>query len=139
MLFSDMSRPKDDTWCTIRRKRLFHYLKDEIFIIRGKKYIVPKGYIFDGATVPRALQGFISVTGISFEAASLHDYLYDTQGKGLKGEYNLTREEVDMIFFMHMLQEGVPKSQAKLMYWAVRTPVGQKYWNTASFPDYIKT
>ena len=125
-------------WDAKKRKRLFSYLVDQTFTIAGRKYTVPAGYWFDGATVPGLLEGLFSPTGITFFAASLHDFLYDTRGRGLHGEYSLSRKEVDEIFYLHMLQDETPRAQARLMWLGVRTPVGQGFWDRDSFPHYLK-
>jgi hypothetical protein len=130
-------RPKIDRWCKVKNKRLFAYLQDETFTVNGREFTVPAFYWFDGATVPRLLWWLYSPTGIAFEAASLHDFLCDTKGRGLYGEYNLTKLEVDELFYEHLLQDETPPLQAKTMYLGVRTWIGQKYWDKESFPYYL--
>jgi hypothetical protein len=132
-------RPTFSKWCPVKRKRLFAYLQDEIFIVNNKAYTVPAGYWFDGATTQRPLWGVFSPTGIAFFPAGLHDFLCDTKGRGLYGEYNLTKMQVDKIFYDHLLMEDTPKAQAKLMFAGVRTPIGQLYWDNESFPHYLLT
>jgi hypothetical protein len=121
-------------YCPKRKKRLWAYAEDQLFIVAGMKFKVPAGYWFDGATVPRPFHWLFSPTGIAFEAAALHDWLYDTQGAG----YALTRKDVDWLFYRHMLQDKTPRLQAWIMWLAVRTPAGKAYWDKDSFPEYLK-
>lgn len=127
-------RPTDSEYFPERGKRLWWYLTDQTFIVGGKAYTVPAGYLFDGSTVPGVLEGLFSPTGVTFHAGALHDFLYDTKGKGLRGEYNLTRRQVDRIFYLHMLAENTPRVQARIMHAGVRTFIGAGYWRRESFP-----
>jgi len=76
--------------------------------------IIPIGFVTDGASIPRFLW---RVFGHPFQAkflraAVIHDYLL------AKALY--TKEIADEIFYIILLQDGVGKRKAKLMYWAVR-------------------
>jgi hypothetical protein len=119
-----------------KRKPLFSYQQDREFIINGVRFLVPSGYWSDGATVPLPVRWLFNPAGKTFRPSVLHDWLYDTQGEGMRGYtlHSLTRKEVDRIFLAHMIEEGTPKLQAYLMYWAVRTPFGKAYWEDDSYP-----
>ncbi len=122
-----------------KRKALYTYAENKVIELGGQTYVIPADYWFDGATVPRPLWGVFSPNGIAFHAAALHDWLYDTQGKGMSGfsQHSLCRKKVDLLFYRMMRMEGTPRAQARLMYWAVRTPVGKKYWDSDSYPYYL--
>lgn len=49
----------------------FHYtLKD------GAEVVIPKGFIFDGASIPKFFRTLLSPTGLLFIPGLLHDYAY---------------------------------------------------------------
>lgn len=122
-----------------KHKTMWAYPEDREFYVAGKTFVVPAHYEFDGATVPGLIEGLFSPTGVTFEAASLHDWLYDTWGLGhpLFSRHDLSRRDVDEIFFRHMLQDSTPKLQAQLMWLGVRTPKGKQFWDDNSYPDYL--
>ena len=84
--------------------------KDDIIII-------PKGFIFDGATVPRIFWTIIPPLGRYTRAACLHDYLIDVKWRK---EKVITRKEADIIFLESMKAIKVNKLLAYTMYSAVR-------------------
>lgn len=126
-------------WCPQKRKPLFRYGYDKHFQVAGQHFIIPAAYEFDGATVPRPLWGIFSPLGVAFEAASLHDWLYDTKGRGMASYslHRLSKEEVDQVFWYHMMQDHTPQLQAWLMKAGVKTPIGQKFWENDSYPHYL--
>lgn len=53
-------------------------LKEDFeFELSGKKHYIPKGFVFDGASVPRFLWVFLSPVGILLLGSMIHDYLYE--------------------------------------------------------------
>ena len=94
------------------------------------EYEIPKGFIYDGASIPWFLWSIIRVTpdGLHRAATILHDALYIAKGKVAvlylrrNEELNITlsRKEVDQIFLQQMLFLGMPEKKAKLMYRGVR-------------------
>jgi len=102
---------------------------------RGKRYelnksyvyediTVPKGFQYDGASVPRIFMFLIGFErdGIHRPAALVHDFLY--QNKGYSGNNNqvvvYSRKQCDRIFFEIMKKVGVMHWHAILAYYAVR-------------------
>ena len=73
---------------------------------------VPKGFEFDGASVPQALWSFLAPAGEAMEAACVHDYFYITTLK--------TKEFADDVFYKMLLRYGVDPDKAYLAYRAVR-------------------
>lgn len=70
-------------WITYTRK--WRLVEDWYFILpysnenkvtRFILFMVPKGFVFDGASVPKFLRGFLSPVGILFLPGILHDYAY---------------------------------------------------------------
>jgi len=43
---------------------------------RGFTFIIPKGFIFDGASIPRIFWNMLSPSGYLFLAGLLHDFIY---------------------------------------------------------------
>ena len=85
------------------------------------KIIVPKGFIFDFASIPKLFWNIFSPNGGRYDRAScLHDWLYATQC--------LSRKESDWIFYLAMLDDRTPKWKAKIFYWGVRVG-GSFAWN----------
>lgn len=74
--------------------------------------VVPAGFVFDGASVPQMLWSFLDPAGEAFEAAAVHDYLYETSLK--------TKEFADKSFKMMLLLYGVNERKAEIAYRAVR-------------------
>lgn len=77
-----------------------------------KVITVPKGFVSDLASSPRALWVLFPPFGKYTKAAILHDWLYT--------EKKLARKDCDKVFLEAMQVLGVPKSNSHPMYWAVR-------------------
>lgn len=79
--------------------------KDEI--------IVPAGFIYDGASVPRIFTAILPNSGERYDrAACLHDFLYATR--------MFDRKKCDEIFLEAMKFDKVAKWKAWAMYQSVR-------------------
>lgn len=76
---------------------------------------VPKGFRTNLASSPRPLWFAISPFGKHNAAAVVHDYLYSKENNT-----GINRTLADKIFYKIMLECGVNKIKAKLMYLAVR-------------------
>lgn len=74
--------------------------------------VVPKGFITDGATIPKPLWAFMRPEGYLFEAAILHDYLYQDRKE--------IRVEADYHLYSVAVMYGCPKWKARAAYLAVR-------------------
>lgn len=113
---------------------------------------IPKGFVFDGASVPRicwTLTGLLP-TGIHLGAACIHDYLYQKRGRLNQREVCLRRldkntevreedkwlpvqgvwdrKQCDDMFLKVMKVAGETMWKAQTMYWAVRT-FGAAAWD----------
>ncbi len=81
----------------------------------GERLIVPRGFEFDGASVPLPFTLFVPQThSLYLAAAALHDYLYSI------GPDWLTRKNADRIFRDAMIVCGLNWIWAGLMWRAVR-------------------
>lgn len=59
-------------------RRRYELLEDWVcdFLGRGFTFIIPKGFIFDGASIPRLFWNILSPNGYLFLAALIHDFIY---------------------------------------------------------------
>lgn len=83
---------------------------------------IPKGYLTDGASVPRILWSICPRWDKSHKAVILHDYLCEYRIVTINGSpTQISREEADKIFLLALKDEGLSKLKYSLMYGAVRT------------------
>lgn len=109
-------------------------LNDElVFAVTNGRITVPKNFITDGASRPQVTGSLCNrMSGAEAEAAVLHDWLYSKDsGPGLR------RKQADDIFYDAMVEDGVPKWKAKLIYAGVRVG-GGKSWKACHSLDKIK-
>jgi hypothetical protein len=91
----------------------------------GDKYseqwvYVPRGYLTDGASVPRIFWGFLPPWGVYGQAAIVHDYLCEFLSITVEGQpVSITRKRCDEIFLEAMKVLGVPTLQRHAMFCAV--------------------
>jgi hypothetical protein len=80
---------------------------------------VPRGFIYDGASIPRFCWSLIGLGrfGDILGAATVHDWLYVHSGYVVEGYY--PKSKADRIFYDLMLLSDISKLQSKLAYWAV--------------------
>ena len=99
--------------------------------------VVPRGFRYDGASVPRALWSLIGLRpdGLVRAAALLHDWIYRHGGRLPPGSYrrddgeggDWTREATDRLFARVMRESGVSKLKRRLAYLGVRVG-GRRSW-----------
>lgn len=79
----------------------------------GKEWTVPAGYIVNGASIPRAVWASVGGpwSGKYRNASVVHDYL--------TAERFSSSKIVHRLFYDGMIESGVSKARAKLMYAAV--------------------
>lgn len=117
---------------------LFHrrdFLLGEDFFYRlptGEDVCIPKGFQFDGASVPRILWSILNPVGILLIPGLLHDYAYRYQH--LPGPDNLsvveyeTRREADAMFLeVCLVTNGMPT--LNLIVSALQKTFGWIGWN----------
>lgn len=108
------------------------------------RLIVPAGFEYDGASVPRFLWSITGILpdGLQREAALFHDWIYHHEGCLPKGSYQTeirgrwldvkkcwTRKNTDRLFGRHMREASVPKVRRRMAFIAVRL-FGRKAWRT---------
>lgn len=87
------------------------------------KYPIPRGYEFDGASIPRLIRwmpGYQRV-GRHLWAALIHDYTIDDSRKPYEERViDLPRAVADALFITLLLDTGVAARQSRMMHRAVR-------------------
>ena len=101
------------------KMRNFVLVKPVNVEIDGREFTIPKGFITDFASVPKAFWSILPPMGKYGLAALLHDYLYRT---GL-----VSRKEADKLFLKMMKKLGVSRWKRIVMYLAVRVFGGKAY------------
>ena len=107
-------------------------LKDFEYTMNGTNYVIPKGFSFDGASIPKFLRTFFSPVGVLLIGGLVHDYMYkyaackpaDKKGQLLLVDQKKSDEifrdiniEVNGFYFMNYLA-----------YWSLRLG-GFVAWN----------
>ncbi len=106
--------------------------KDWKYNIDGKEYVIPAGFTFDGASIPKFLRTFFSPVGVLLIGGLVHDYAYkyktllEIDKKKTMGE--LTQKRADEIFRdINIIVNGF-YSMNYLAYWSLRIG-GFVAWN----------
>lgn len=63
-------------WMWMMGSRHWEICHDFVYELDGKEYIVPKGFQFDGASVPKFLAMWLSPVGVLLMGGLVHDYGY---------------------------------------------------------------
>ena len=90
-------------------------LKDYIYSINGYDIKVFRGFITDGASVPKSLQWLYNPYGKYINAAVIHDYLYSAYNNT-----GINRTLADKIFNFIMKETGVDNRTRRKFYMAVK-------------------
>ena len=97
-------------------------MQDYVYSINGYDIKVFRGFITDGASVPKSLQWLYDPFGKYIKAAVIHDYLYSCYNNT-----GINRTLADKIF-RHIMQEtGVDNRTVRRFYIAVRA-FGETSW-----------
>ena len=97
-------------------------IQDYVYSINGYDIKVFRGFITDGASVPKSLQWLYNPYGKYINAAVIHDYLYSTYNNT-----GINRTLADKIFRHIMKETGVDNRTVRRFYAAVRT-FGETSW-----------
>ena len=106
--------------------------KDWKYNIDGTEYVIPEGFQFDGASIPKFLRTFFSPVGVLLIGGLVHDYAYKYKTllkknkKDTMGE--ITQKRADEIFRdINIIVNGF-YSMNRLAYWSLRLG-GFVAWN----------
>lgn len=107
-------RPGQACWELIRS---LHYRCSD-----ASEVIVPAGYLSDLASVPQLVRQIVDPqTPAARRPAVVHDFIYTHLG------HRFTKRQADLIFYQALLEEGMHRCLAWLVWRAVRLG-GQGTW-----------
>ena len=106
--------------------------EDWKYNINGEEYVIPAGFQFDGASIPKFLRSFFSPVGVLLIGGLVHDYAYKYKTllkknkKDTMGE--ITQKRADEIFRdINVIVNGF-YTMNRLAYWSLRIG-GFVAWN----------
>ena len=111
--------------------RNWEITKDWRYRINGNEYIIPKGFVFDGASIPKFLRTFFSPVGVLLMGGLVHDYAYKyaclkRTGKGAL--LIVDQKRADEIFRDICIEVNGFYTMNYLAYWSLRIG-GFVAWN----------
>lgn len=119
-------------WLWFWGVRTWEIAEDFHFTLKGEKYVIPAGFEFDGASVPKFLASWLSPVGVLLMGGLVHDYAYKyktllkADKKTTMGD--LTQKEADVIFRDINIEQNGFHLLNYLAYWALRLG-GFVAWN----------
>jgi len=73
-------------WMWIATSRKWEITSNFLFTIDNTNYVIPKGFIFDGASVPKYFRSWLSPMGVLLVGGLVHDYAYKYETLRLSGK-----------------------------------------------------
>ena len=112
--------------------RNWELTQDWKYNLDGTDYVIPKGFTFDGASIPKFLRTFFSPVGVLLIGGLVHDYMYKyTHCKPVSAKGALLvvdQKRADQIFRdINIVVNGF-YSMNNLAYWSLRIG-GFVAWN----------
>jgi len=127
--------PKDD-WYVLEDPVSFRW--KDIGFVR-----IPAGYVSDGCSVPKLLQGIFPPKDAYFVPGLVHDYLYEKKEAWINRpieavsvyKYLVTRKDADDLFLV-LLNHFAPNTRIRnyIRYLTVRIR-GKSWWDNARYVD----
>jgi len=111
--------------------RHWEIAKDFHYSINGMNFVIPKGFKFDGASVPKFLGQFLSPVGVLLIGGLIHDYGYKYETLLLKNNKNIgvkSQKWMDETFRDINIEVNGFYLLNYLAYWALRLG-GFVAWN----------
>ena len=119
-------------WLWIMTVRQWEIAKDFHYEINGKQYVIPAGFQFDGASIPKFLASFLSPVGVLLIGGLVHDYAYKYSALKPKSDKDaillLDQKKADEIFRDINIEINGFYFLNYLAYWALRIG-GFVAWN----------
>ena len=119
-------------WLWIMTVRQWEIAKDFHYEINGKQYVIPAGFQFDGASIPKFLASFLSPVGVLLIGGLVHDYAYKYSALKPKSDKDaillLDQKKADEIFRDINIEINGFYFLNYLAYWALRI-AGFVAWN----------
>ena len=101
----------DLTITQLKNWRIWRLEQDFIYEVgdkgSGKKIVVPKGFVTDGASIPQIFWVFLPTWGSYSRAAVVHDYLCILWNSGTPHVLTPVRKDVDAILYEAMMVSEV--------------------------------
>ena len=118
-------------WMWMLGVRHWEITKDFYFSLKGEEYVIPQGFQFDGASVPKFLAMWLSPTGVLLMGGLIHDYGYK-YGTLLRSDRtsigDKSQKWMDTLFRDVCIEQNGFKLLNYLAYWALRVG-GFVAWN----------
>ena len=112
--------------------RHWEIAKDFEYELNGNKYVIPAGFIFDGASIPKFLHTFLSPVGVLLIGGLVHDYAYKYAALKPKSKKDaillLDQKKSDQIFRDINIEINGFYLMNYLAYWSLRVG-GFMAWN----------
>tara|TARA_R110000803_G_scaffold46198_10_gene97054 strand:- start:1744 stop:2355 length:612 start_codon:yes stop_codon:yes gene_type:complete len=122
-------------WMWLMGSRHWEIVEDWHYELGDAKFVVPKGFQFDGASVPKFLATFLSPVGVLLMGGLVHDYAYKYAGlktagtkKEQKLEWELDQKMSDELFRDICIEVNGFKVLNYLAYYSLRL-AGFVAWN----------
>ena len=117
-------------WLTSTRN--WTITKDWKYKIDGNEYVIPKGFQFDGASIPKFMRTFFSPVGVLLIGGLVHDYMYKYSAlKSVQANGALllvNQKKADQIFRDINIEVNGFYFMNYLAYWSLRIG-GFVAWN----------
>lgn len=125
------------TWIWLSKSRLWEVTEDYNFILpSGTEIVIPKGFVMDGASIPRPFWFLLSPVGLLLIAGLIHDYGYRYDcllirvgDKLVSYRKGAGKAYWDILFYKINLMVNDIKPVAKVAYWAVKFGGGSSWRN----------
>jgi hypothetical protein len=118
-------------WMWFVGVRQWEIAEDFKYKLQNEEFVIPAGFTFDGASVPKFLATWLSPTGVLLMGGLIHDYAYKYQ-RLLKVDGTTThlmnQRQADMIFRDINIEQNGFHLLNYLAYWALRIG-GFVAWN----------
>lgn len=119
-------------WMWLMGTRNWEVAEDWEFRIEGDWYVIPAGFTFDGASIPKFLHTWLSPTGVLLMGGLVHDFAYKYETLLKKGKKKtigtITQKKADLIFRDINIEQNGFHLLNYLAYWALRIG-GFVAWN----------
>ena len=119
-------------WMWLLGTRHWEVADDWAFEINGEGFIIPQGFQFDGASIPKFLHTWLSPTGVLLMGGLVHDYAYKYETLLRSGQKEtmgvIDQKKADEIFRDINIEQNGFHFLNNLAYWALRIG-GFVAWN----------
>jgi hypothetical protein len=108
------------------------FAKDFHYELNGEKFVIPAGFTFDGASIPKFLHTFLSPVGVLLIGGLIHDYAYKYETLLKSDKKNtmgvISQKTADQIFRDINIEINGFYLMNVLAYWSLRVG-GFMAWN----------